>query len=194
MRPNIDALLRYPTFADFRPDELASIARVLQVRELQAGEVLFEYGATGSSMFLLDVGRIQIDLPTTPGNFQILATLNPPSVFGEMALLTAEPRSARALAVRPSILWEIERASLEPLAKESHAAGYKTMKWIATQMSSRLRATNERLREIYAKPFKSIQELKAQLEEITPKGALEELGLREDELAIGDNFDLSGDA
>lgn len=168
MRPSTDALIRYPMFKDLSPSEMASVAKVLEVLELSPGETLFDTGSTGTSMYFLDVGRIQIDHPTTPGHSKILATLTPPAVFGEMSLLNAEPRSARALAVRPSVLWSMERHHLLALAEEKHAAAFKIMVWIASELSNRLRGTNEKLIDIYRKPFQSIQELKQQLEEITP--------------------------
>ena len=183
MKPRIDSLIRYPVFADFSPSEMASVARILELVELSPGEILFEFGSTGTSMFFLDVGRIQIDHPTTPGKFKVLASINPPGIFGEMSLLNAEPRSARAVAIRPSVLWKMDRSSLLTLAEEKHAAAFKIMVWIASELSNRLRDTNEKLIEIYAKPFQSIQELKRQLEELTPGFISKGFSLEEDSAA-----------
>ncbi len=168
MRPSIDALLRYPIFQKFSPSELGSVARILTLREINPGEILFNKGDTGQSLFFLDVGRVQIDSPTTPGNFRTLATLNPPTMFGEMSILNNAPRSARAVAIHPSVLWEMQQDDLLALAVEKNAAAFKIMVWIAAELSNRLRTSTNKLVEIYAKPFQSIQELKSQLKEMTP--------------------------
>ena len=168
MRPSTEALLRYPVFRNFGPAELSSVSRLLVMRELDPGEVLFEKGAAGSSMFFLDVGRVQVDVPTAPGQHKVLASLDPPALFGEMSLLNNEPRSARIMAIRPSVLWEMNRESLLTIAEEKHAAAFKIMVWSASELSNRLRDTNNKLIQIYAKPFQSIQELKAQLAAMNP--------------------------
>lgn len=168
MRPKVETLARYPVFTNFSKSELNSVANLLTLQELSAGQTLFEKGAAGTSMFFLDLGRIQIDVPTTPGNVKVLARLEPPTLFGEMAILNNEPRSARAIAMTPAVVWEMGREQLLILAQEKHAAAFKIMVWIASELSNRLRGTNEKLVEIYAKPFQSIQELKNQIGEMTP--------------------------
>lgn len=168
MKPQIDALLRFEMFKEFRPDELAAVAGSLRVVDLQPGEVLFEAGDPGNSMFFLHMGRVQVDRPTTPGNAEVLAELDPPTVLGEMAVLDRMPRSARIVAMRPSVLWEMEETRLVALAQEGNPAAYKIMRWLARSLSDRLRRTNDKLIEIYAKPFKSIMELKERLREVDP--------------------------
>lgn len=183
MKPQIDALLRFPIFKDFRPDELATVATSLRVVDLAPGEVLFEEGDQGCSMFFLHMGRIQIDRTSTPGYVEVLAELEPPTVIGEMAVLDHMPRSARAVAMRPCVLWEMDEARLEELAQGGNPAAFKIIRWIARSLSDRLRRTNDRLIDIYAKPFKSIFELKERLRKLSP-------GM----LSVGFDQDPAGDS
>lgn len=168
MKPEIDALLKFPIFKDFRPDELAAVARHLKTHELDIGAVLFEEGDPGDAMYFLYLGRIQIDRQTTPGNYEVLAELDPPTILGEMAVLESKPRSARAVAMKPSVLWAMSAEALAELAGTGNASAYKVMRWIARGLSDRLRHTNDKLIEIYAKPFKSIMELKERIKELHP--------------------------
>jgi CRP-like cAMP-binding protein len=169
MRPEIDDLISFELFKDLRSDELVEVARNLEEKHLSPGEVLFEEGEEGEEMYFLFKGRIQIDRVSTRGRREVLATLDAPSVLGEMALLDHQPRSARGVAVKPSIVWKLGEKDLLKLAETKGLAAYKIMRLLAVKLSERLRTTNNRLIEIYAKPFQSIAELKERLKEINPE-------------------------
>lgn len=168
MRPDIDALVRFPIFADFSPRELSSVAGALTEHELAPGAMLFDEGQAGASCFFLHLGKIQIDRKSTPGDWELLAVLDAPSILGEMAILRQAPRSARAVAMRPCVLWEMPESALNQLANDGNPAAYKIMKWIARSLSDRLSKTNDKLIDIYAKPHKSMIELKQRLKELEP--------------------------
>ena len=63
------------------------------VRELKAGEVIFNQGEAASEFFVIQSGKVDIRL----GNRQ-LGTLGDNDIFGEMALIDTAPRSATAVA------------------------------------------------------------------------------------------------
>lgn len=168
MKPDIDALVRFPIFGNFSPKELSAVAGVLTEKEFAPGAMLFNEGDGGTSCFFLHLGRVQIDRQTAPGDWELLAVLDAPSILGEMAILRKAPRSARAVAMRPSVLWEMPESALNDLAAEGNPAAYKIMKWIACSLSDRLSKTNDKLIDIYAKPHKSMIELKQRLKELEP--------------------------
>ena len=73
--------------------------------------------STTSSMFLIAEGRVA-DLGARRGRAsQKVAVLEPGSAFGEISLLTGEPRLATARAVTESTLIEIDKDTLAPLLR-----------------------------------------------------------------------------
>lgn len=62
-------------------------------RSFKAGDVIFNEGDPASELFVIQSGRVDIRL----GN-RLLGTLPENSIFGEMALIDAAPRSATAIA------------------------------------------------------------------------------------------------
>ena len=63
------------------------------IRTLAAGEVIFAEGQAGDSMFAVLDGEVAIQK-----NGKVLETVAPGGVFGEMALIDDQPRSASAVA------------------------------------------------------------------------------------------------
>jgi|SRR5580692_3651100 CRP/FNR family cyclic AMP-dependent transcriptional regulator len=63
------------------------------VRDFKAGEVIFKEGEPGTEFFVIQSGKVDIQL----GN-RLLGTLGDHDIFGEMALIDPAPRSATAIA------------------------------------------------------------------------------------------------
>ncbi|HEY5999986.1 MAG TPA: cyclic nucleotide-binding domain-containing protein [bacterium] len=67
------------------------------VRSYQGGETIFAEGGSGQEMFVIKAGGVDI-LKRTRGRDELVGTLGPGEVFGEMALVDNLPRSATAVA------------------------------------------------------------------------------------------------
>jgi len=65
---------------------------------LQAGEVLFEQGVMGDSIYVVAEGEIELNRELASGGEELLKLAGPGDYFGEMAPLFALPRSATARA------------------------------------------------------------------------------------------------
>ena len=85
--------------------------------DFTAGEPIVQQGAAGDSLYVVQRGevgvRIQVD-----GSTAEVATLGPGEVFGEMSLLTGEPRSATCTARTEVTCYVIERAAFQPVLAE----------------------------------------------------------------------------
>ena len=86
------------------PSEMQAIIPLLKPLKVEPGAVLCREGAPGSAMFLIVEGEADI----LKGN-QLMAQLGAGEMFGEMALLTGEERSASVVARTPMELYELEK-------------------------------------------------------------------------------------
>ncbi len=84
------------------------------------GEDVIRQGVEGSSMFIIVRGEVDVIVHDSQRD-TVVATLRTGEAFGEMCLLTGEKRSATVRARTDCDLWEIERASLQPLLDENKA-------------------------------------------------------------------------
>ena len=95
---------------------LEELAAAAQVHFYSKGEAILRHGAAGDSMFAVHSGNVSIRIADdSPQGWHEVAQLGPSSVFGEMALLTGEARTADVVAVSDVIAVEIGKASLQPI-------------------------------------------------------------------------------
>ena len=96
----------------------ATLAAKLRRFKVRSGETVVRAGEPGESMFFVAEGTALVAIEAGDTR-QIIARLGPGQVFGEMSLLTGEPRSATVFAGTRCILYECAKAALAPVL-ETH--------------------------------------------------------------------------
>ncbi len=108
----VRALSSVPVFAPLTAEECASLAAKLRLTAFSAGEVITRQGATANWLYLvvrgIAAGRVAGD---AGGPDRRVASLEPGSFFGEMALLTGAPRSATVVAESDMGCYKLDRES-----------------------------------------------------------------------------------
>lgn len=97
-----------------RPEELDEVLRLATERRVPRGQVIFQKGDPGPSLMAVLRGRVRISTVSAEGKEVMLNVINPGEVFGEIALLDGNPRSADATAIETTDLLVIERRLLLP--------------------------------------------------------------------------------
>lgn len=95
---SFDALRSVDTFRPLTDDQVSGLARHARLERYTAGEALVRQGDAGRSLFVVRAGDVRVER-TEGGSTRELARLGPGSFFGEMSLLTGEPRSASVVAL-----------------------------------------------------------------------------------------------
>jgi small-conductance mechanosensitive channel len=95
------------------------IAAAARFHIYSRGETILRRGTAGDSLFVLHEGTVSVRIvdDTVIGR-QEVAQLGPGSVFGEMALLTGEARTADVIAVTDVTAIEIGKDALDPVLRE----------------------------------------------------------------------------
>ena len=101
-------------FAATSEDILADVATILEEVELNGGELVFGKGEQGDSMYIIINGRVRIFDGDKTINF-----LGEREIFGELALLDPEPRSAAVEAVEETRLFRLDRNTLFELMADN---------------------------------------------------------------------------
>src|SRR6266853_4038067 len=93
-----------PMFADLGADELQRISSLCHTRHLGVGEALFRKGDPGDALFAVRRGQIRIETGASDGSRLTLNFMGPGELFGEVAALDGQRRSADATAGEPTEL------------------------------------------------------------------------------------------
>jgi len=103
------------------PDEaLQTIATATRVHFYSKGETILRHGAAGDSMFVVHAGTASVRLPDdSEQGWHEVAQLGPGTLFGEMALLTGETRTADVIALTDVTALEIGKDSLQPILSDT---------------------------------------------------------------------------
>jgi CRP-like cAMP-binding protein len=100
-----------PFFSELSPEAFLAVLRSLAVRRLGDGAVVTRQGEPGTALYLVASGEVRVVVIDINGSREI-ARLFESSLFGEMALITDQPRSASVVVVGEADIIEVSRDAL----------------------------------------------------------------------------------
>lgn len=110
-------------FADMSEDELQALRKEMKHYQFAPGEVIIREGDPGDSFHIIVDGQVAFLTVDSGGREIQLDQAGVGQWFGELSLLTGEPRSARVKAVTPVMTLAIEREAFRNfLSTHTHAA------------------------------------------------------------------------
>jgi putative ABC transport system ATP-binding protein len=83
-------------FKNLTPHELTNVAERMTRRQYMPGETIIREGEVGEELFLISEGEVEVDREGRE-----VARLGPGDFFGELALMSGNPRNANVIATRP---------------------------------------------------------------------------------------------
>lgn len=95
------------------------LAGMLRERRFTKGELVFDQGDPGDSLFVIVSGRVRIFLASPDGREATIRILEPGTSFGELAVLDRAPRSASAVAHEDAVTLVLYRDDFMNLLRES---------------------------------------------------------------------------
>jgi small-conductance mechanosensitive channel len=107
-------LSRIPIFAPLSRAELQQLAAASKERTYAPGESIVRRGREGNSMFIINRGTVDVKI-LQGGEEKVINQLKENDYFGEMSLLTGEPRTATVTAVEETEVLQIGKAALKPI-------------------------------------------------------------------------------
>lgn len=106
IKDTLDKVRRIGFFTGFTDKELVRLLKICHTRKYAAGEPIFREGEQGDRLFVLLAGEVEI-VKEMGGETKVLATMTAGDVFGEMAIVDAEPRSADAVPKQDAMVIEV---------------------------------------------------------------------------------------
>lgn len=140
----LSVLRKHPIFADLEPEAFDQLCRYARHTNVKRGTMIALKGDPGNSLFAVVSGTVKISLSSPDGRNAILNLIGPGEIFGEMAVLDGEPRSADVTAHTNCELYVIDRRDFLPFVR-SHST--VAMKFIEL-LCARLRRTSQQVEQV----------------------------------------------
>jgi small-conductance mechanosensitive channel/CRP-like cAMP-binding protein len=113
--PSEMLLLDSELFGAFSTEERALLAEHLVERRFRQGATIVHQGEAADTLFFVCEGALEVRSSNAAGNEIAINRLGAGDLFGEMSLLTGEPRSASVVALTAAVLYELDKEYLAPL-------------------------------------------------------------------------------
>jgi CRP/FNR family transcriptional regulator, cyclic AMP receptor protein len=126
-----------------RPEELSRLAASATLVHHRPNATIFQKGDAGSGMMAVVNGRVKICTYSADGKELVLNIIDRGGLFGEIALLDGQPRSADAVALEDTTLLVLDRNRLTPFL----AAHPDIATRLIAVLCQRLRQTSEALED-----------------------------------------------
>ena len=134
----------HPLFRELGREAHDRIAAYATTRHVARGETIFMKGDAGASLFAVCSGTVEVLVPSAEGKNAVINLINEGEIFGEIALLDGQPRTADALAFTDCTLMVLERRDFLPLLREQPEIAVKLLEILC----ARMRRTTEQVEEI----------------------------------------------
>lgn len=136
-----ELLRSVPLFADLEQGELERFSRVAVPRSFPAGTRVFHEGDHSDACYIVRSGSFRVTREHPDGRAITLATLGAGDIFGELAMLDREVRSASVEALADGELLALPGGEVRALLARHPEIAVK----LVAALVRRLRAANERI-------------------------------------------------
>lgn len=104
-----------PLFKDFSVDELVAVIQGLNLITFEAGDIILTEGDPGDSLYMLTSGTVKAVRRNAAGRQVAVNEISEGAFFGEISILTGQPRTATIVATSHCELLELDRATLDSI-------------------------------------------------------------------------------
>jgi len=99
------------------PDGLDEVIDKMRLHNVPQGTRIFQQGEAGDRMYIIESGAMEImksENPAAPGEKEVrVGSYQPGECVGHLSLLDSRPRAASAVVTKESVLWSLDRKTLQ---------------------------------------------------------------------------------
>lgn len=151
-----ELIKRIELFEVLDEKHVKSLADSMHERIFSPKQIIFTQNQEGASLFMVAEGLVSIFLPEEDGRDKWVSFIEPGKYFGEMSLLTGQPRTASAQAETEVICYEITKDTISAIIQEQPAILAKLSRVMAErQVSLNKISETEEMQQVEAEKEKN---------------------------------------
>ncbi len=137
-------LRKHPIFCDLDVEAFEQLCRYAKHATLKRGATIFSRGDPGNSLIAVISGTVKISISSPDGRSAILNLIGSGEIFGEVAILDGQARTADAIANTNCEIFVIDRREFLPFVRSQPALAMKFIELLCT----RLRWTSDQVEQV----------------------------------------------
>lgn len=118
-------------FAPMTIGQMEKVLPYIMLYSYRAGEKVFKQGEKGDAFYIVNSGKVEVRISKWFFSTKTLAALGPGDFFGEMALLSSDPRSATVATTEPTRLFVLLQADFQYILNENPTFAEEVKKIVA---------------------------------------------------------------
>lgn len=135
-------------FSELTEDEFPVVRSMMKQKEYRKGETLFHQNDEGTKLYIVDRGRIAIEVQLPDGKKLEISEIQSGNFFGEMSIFENAPRSATCTTKESSILFSLHKSDFFQLMETHPRIAAKMMYRMLNITASRLKNTDNFLSDM----------------------------------------------
>jgi SulP family sulfate permease len=138
------------SYADVREDDQQRLDALIEVRQIDAGNIIIEHGKRPEGIYFVVSGYVSVVLSNNNGRTQRLRRGGPGSIYGEMSYFTHTTASVSLIADVPTKLNLLTNEALERIERDAPLLAIALHKHVAKVLSQRLATATAQLQDLQA--------------------------------------------
>jgi CRP/FNR family cyclic AMP-dependent transcriptional regulator len=151
--PEIE-LRQVALFSEMDEHEVGEIRAIMGVKKFKTGETVVREGETGDLFYVVTEGQAQVTIVDAAGEEIVLHEVGPGGFFGELSMLTREPRSARVKAISDLTTLALQREDFFRFLHKRPSAAIDVL----IELGGRLHAMDGVLRKMASRNVNVLEE------------------------------------
>jgi CRP-like cAMP-binding protein len=139
-----EVLARSGIFQGVDQDAADALVKEMDVLDIRKGEVVFNEGEPGDSLYIVLSGKVKIGRRAADGRQNLIAVMGPSDMLGELSLFDPGPRTATATALTDARVTRLRKQALRPWLSNRPEIAEQLLRVLAR----RLRRTNDALADL----------------------------------------------
>ncbi len=147
-------LREVPLFSEMDDQEVAELRTIMDELKFKTGQIIIREGETGDLFYVVTEGHAHVLISDASGQEVVIHEVGPGGFFGELSMLTREPRSARVKAVEDITVLALERDEFFDFLKKRPAAAIDVL----VELGGRLHENDKIMRSMVSRNANEVDE------------------------------------
>lgn len=147
-------LREVPLFSEMDEQEVNEIRTIMDEVRFKAGQIIIREGEIGDLFYIVTAGHAHVIIQDADGQEVVLHEVHPGGFFGELSMLTSEPRSARVKAVDNLTTLVLERDEFYDFLRKRPSAAIDVL----IELGGRLHENDQILRRMVSRNVNEVDQ------------------------------------